>query len=123
MIDEEAFMSDYKAGENAAEASQLKWWILKRIKFGDCTADDIYKESECGDIAMYLALHELVINKLIIGPDPYDGNDDAFNPHGGHTNMHYKLANNDAARFFTDTATFQAESWDPDVWAVNTVSP
>lgn len=124
-VDEEAFMADFKSagGMNAAEASQLKWWILKRVKFGDCTADDIYKESECGDIAMYLALHELVINNLIIGPNPYDREPGSFNAHGGHTNMHYKLANNQAAHFFADSAKNMAERWDPTVWSVNTVSP
>jgi len=117
-----AFMTDYtsQCGMNANEASLLKWWILKRIKFGSCTADDIYKESECGDIAMYLALHELVINSLIIGPDPYDRAEDTFNPHGGHTKMRYKLAGSDAAIFFSDAAMMgQAELWNPDEWAVH----
>ena len=40
---------------------------------GPCSAQRIYTELECTDIAMYLALHSLVQVFRLMGPDPYAG--------------------------------------------------
>jgi hypothetical protein len=120
MINEEGFLRDFRAGQNAAEAAQLKWWILHHVdKKRLITADDIYKESECGDIAMYLALHELVVNNYIEGLSPYDERMKGRNHH----QMQYRRAMNSAAMFFSHAAEGMAKRWDPTVWSVNTVMP
>ena len=94
----------------------MKWWILKRLKAGETTADEIYKDSECGDQAMYLALHDLIKNKLIVGPDPFE------NGGSNHNQWKYELAVNNSAEFFSDVAEYMAAKWDPNKWGVNTVS-
>lgn len=58
--------------ENRAEAEQLKAKMIPYIQQkGKATAHDIYKDLKCGDIPMYLALHDLVKEKKIKGDDPY----------------------------------------------------
>jgi hypothetical protein len=58
--------------ENRKEAEGLKAKIIPYIQQkGRATAHDIYKDLECGDIPMYLALHDLVKEKKIKGDDPY----------------------------------------------------
>lgn len=120
MIMEEAFLKDFHAGSNADEAKELKWWILdfvnKRLLV---TADEIYKESECGDIAMYLALHELVTNGLIEGTSPYDESMRGTK----HTEWEYSRSRAGAASFFSGVAVGMSKAWDPDKWSVNTVLP
>jgi hypothetical protein len=121
-INEKTFLADFHSanGMNSAEANQLKWWILHYIdKKKLVSADDIYKESQCGDIAMYLALHELVVNDLIEGFSPYDDRSKGRNHH----EMQYRRAMNNAAMFFSHAAESMSQRWDPDMWAVNTVRP
>jgi len=112
MIRERAFLKDYHAGRNADEASKLKWWILHQLTISPLNADQIYAQSKCGDIAMYLALHELVINGLVNGRSPYDSKVRAMR----HDRMIYTLADNDAARFFSTQAEWMREDWKPEDW-------
>jgi len=107
---EKDFLRDFNAGKNAAEAASLKWWIMKEIAKRPMTADDIYKESECGDIAMYLALHELVNTGILLGISPYD-----VSAPNSHKDMHYKLSDAGSAQFFTGAAEHVC-AWDSDVW-------
>ena len=111
MIKEDAFLRDYRTGNHAEEATSLKWWILRRLKLGPVNADQIYEESECGDTAMYLALHELVINNLIEGISPYDEECPLK-----HTQMRYALKGNQAAEFFSAVSDDMAHDWDPKRW-------
>jgi hypothetical protein len=58
--------------ENRREAEKLKAKIIPYIQQkSKVTAQDIYKDLKCGDIPMYLALHDLVKEKKIKGDDPY----------------------------------------------------
>jgi hypothetical protein len=71
-IRKEAYEKDIEVGRNAEEATALMMWILQFVNDNSpVTADQIYEKSECGDIAMYLALHHLVTNGMIKGPSPY----------------------------------------------------
>ena len=67
----EEFSDDYFSWSNAEEAHSLKWWIIWRLDWESMNADEIYGESGCSDIAMYLALHFLVEEGIIRGPSPY----------------------------------------------------
>jgi hypothetical protein len=113
MIRSKDFLRDYNSGRNAEEARALKWWILNHVREnGMVTADEIYEESGCGDIAMYLALHELVTNKLLEGQSPYD---DALKG-TNHLDWFYSIAKNGDARFFADAARVSAGKWNADDW-------
>jgi hypothetical protein len=117
-MNEKGFLVDFHAGQNAAEAVQLKWWILRYIDQKKLvTADEIYKDSRCGDIAMYLALHELVTNNLIEGLSPYDDQSKGRNHH----QMQFRRAKNNEAMFFSAAAEEKAEEWDPDKWNVEDI--
>jgi DNA-binding PadR family transcriptional regulator len=100
------------------EAVMLKWWILSRLLKGEMTADQIYKESECGDQAMYLALHRLVKSKFVEGQSPYDDDNDMT-----HKRWRYRLSDTAAARRLANIAVIKARHWDPNKWEVNTVLP
>jgi len=53
------------------DLKRLKDWILGFVRVrGNASADEIYTLSECTDLAMYVALHELVKSGLIHGVDP-----------------------------------------------------
>lgn len=112
MIRTKAFLNDYRAGSNAAEAAQLKWWILHRLTVGPVNADQISRNSKCGDIAMYLALHDLVINNLVHGVSPYDTSAIAAR----HNELEYTLRDNDAAKFFSSAAGVMHELWRWEEW-------
>lgn len=114
MIDELTFLDTHRAGTNAAEASVLKWWILNHLQKGPCDAQTIYELSECGDQAMYLALHELVNNKLIEGLSPFDTELRGTS----HREWVYWLADNDSAKFFAGASISMSERWDPDEWNI-----
>jgi hypothetical protein len=116
MIRKEALLADYHSGTNAEEAKELKWWILRFIDEKKLVnADDIYKESRCGDTAMYLALHELVIDGLIEGTSPYEEKLEGTK----HTEWLYRQAMNGVAMVHYQTAEALSQHWDPDKWAVN----
>ena len=101
------------------EAVVLKWWILSRLLKGETNADQIYMESECGDQAMYLALHRLVKSKFVVGISPYDES-----IHGlTHRGWMYRLADNASAKRLAEIAVLKAVSWNPHLWEVNTVVP
>jgi|GEM_PF-5681055 len=120
MIREEELSKDRISGTNSAEAEELKWWVLHYIDQKKLvTADDIYKDSECGDIAMYLALHQLVTRNLIEGLSPYDERSKGHNHH----QMQFRRAMNDQAMLFSHAAERMAKDWDPNKWGVNTVCP
>jgi len=104
---------DFKADctdRNLEEAKSLKWWILTYLdKHTHATADELYEHSECGDMALYLALHELVIRDLIEGMSPYD-----VRRTGNHRDWQYRRAMNNQAMFFTAAA--ESMSWNPKEW-------
>jgi hypothetical protein len=57
------------------DLKRLKDWILGFVRVrGSANADEIYKLSECTDMMMYTALHELIDSCLISGADPKDNN-------------------------------------------------
>jgi hypothetical protein len=113
MLMSEEFLMDWGAGRNADESKALKWWILNYVdKRTSVTADDIYRDSECGDIAMYLALHDLVINGLIEGPSPYQEELRGTK----HEYWIYKKALGGNAQFFTAVSRDMAKAWDPEEW-------
>jgi len=90
---------------------QEEWWVLHYIDQKKLvTADDIYKDSECGDIAMYLALHQLVTRNLIEGLSPYDERSKGHNHH----QMQFRRAMNDQAMLFSHAAERMAKDWDAD---------
>lgn len=111
MINEQKFLADYNAGRHKYEAAELKWWILDHLRQGPSNADVIYDKSQCGDTAMYLALHQLCVDDMIWGLSPYDEE----SPHT-HKEMVYSLQKNGAATFFADAAVEMAKHWNPDAW-------
>jgi len=112
-IKEADFLNDYRAGKHREEAAELKWWIMCHLRQGPSSADVIYKQSKCGDTAMYLALHQLVMDGIIIGLSPYDEESPK-----DHREMRYTLSRTSAAAFFSDAATWMSESWSPEKWHV-----
>jgi len=68
--------------ENKQETLKLKPEILNYIKRKkQVTMTDIYHDLQCGDIPMYLAIHDLVKEKKIEGDSPYEakkGNHDLY---------------------------------------------
>lgn len=101
-----------------AEARALRWWILSRLRmYGEMNASQIYMQSECGDQAMYLALHRLVKAKLISGFSPYDERCQDST----HRDWVYRLADRTGVNAISRVACVKAQSWDPNKWDVNTV--
>lgn len=120
MIREKEFLQDYNTGRNMEEAQSLKWWILNHLRVhGAATADEIYEKSGCGDIAMYLILHELKVLGLIQGPDPYDEEMRGTK----HTDWLYTLGAGSGAKFFAAMSAEMSKDWDPEKWTEGTVLP
>ena len=67
-----AYRIDRTPGNQMA-AEDLKPRILTHLeKYKKATTDGLYRELNCGDIPLYLALHDLVNEKKIKGISPYD---------------------------------------------------
>jgi hypothetical protein len=66
------FRIDNTSG-NRMVAEDLKPRVLEYLKNkGKATTSEIYQDLNCGDIPLYLALHDLVNEKKIKGISPYD---------------------------------------------------
>jgi hypothetical protein len=63
---------DARYRDNFKVAMELRKDIKKYVKSHPrCTMDDIYRDLQCTDIPMYIAIHMLVENFELKGPDPY----------------------------------------------------